>query len=260
MEGITGKVDAAALILAAGKGKRMKSDLAKVLHRLGGRPLVHYVVEAAKEAGISRITVVVGHQANKVREALKGQGLEFVKQPELLGTGHAVLQAKEALEGYHGNLLILYGDVPLLRAETIVSLLSKHHKTGASCTMLTTEVDDPAGYGRIIRDAEGYVARIMEEKDASSQEKAIHEINPGIYCFKVDDLFSCLEHVRNDNAQREYYLTDAIAILRSEGKRVAAIKVKDSKEVMGINTHEELAMAEEVLKASEVRIREQVIK
>jgi bifunctional UDP-N-acetylglucosamine pyrophosphorylase/glucosamine-1-phosphate N-acetyltransferase len=227
----------------------MKSDLAKVLHRLGGRPLVHYVVESARGAGISRIVVVVGHQAGLVREALAGQGVEFVEQRELLGTGHAVLQTKGALEGHHGNLLVLYGDVPLLRSETILSLLARHHETGANCTMLTTEVENPTGYGRIIRDSDGFVTGSVEEKDATPQEKEIREINPGIYCFQCDSLFACLEEVRDDNAQKEYYLTDVIGILRSRGKRVAALNVADSSEVMGINTLEELAAAEQTLGA-----------
>lgn len=220
--------------------------------------MVHYVVEAAKEAGISRILVVVGYQANLVREALAGPGVEFVEQRELLGTGHAVLQAKAALEGYHDGLLVLYGDVPLLRAGTILSLLTKHHKTGASCTMLTTEVENPTGYGRIIRDSEGFVSGIVEEKDATPQEKAIREINPGIYCFQNDSLFLCLEELKDDNAQKEYYLTDVIGILRSKGMRVAALKIADSAEVMGINTFEELAAAEKVLNARREGARGQI--
>jgi len=219
----------------------MRSDLAKVLHPLCGRPLVDYVVRAALGAGMKRPTVVVGHQAERVKEALSGLPVDFVLQAERKGTGHAVMQAEPLLGGFEGDLLVLYGDVPLIGPETLRGLVTRHQKEGNVCTMLTTVLEDPGNYGRIVRDGQGLVSRIVEAKDATLQELAIKEINPAIYCFDNQEMFSALARIRPDNSQGEYYLTDVVAIFVGSGLKVAAVVAEDSREVLGINNPEELA-------------------
>lgn len=240
--------DCICLILAAGQGTRMKSDLAKVLHPLCGKPLVEHVVRSAQAAGVARTVVIVGHQADKVRESLKDFDVEFVLQPEQKGTGHAVMQALPIIRNFAGELLVLYGDVPLIKPETIVSLLKKHRDDRNACTMLTTIVEQPGSYGRIIRDQRGSVSKIVEAKDATPEELAIKEINPAIYSFENQRLVEALGLLNPNNKQGEYYLTDVIGIFKGQGRKIAAQIVDDSREVLGINTPEELVECEEYLK------------
>lgn len=236
-----------AVILAAGKGKRMKSDLPKVLHQLGGKPMVEYVVDTAKELGVERIILVVGHKGNQTQESLKHLNVEFVVQEEQLGTGHAVLQTKELLSDFDGDVLILCGDVPLLRADTLNKLLEEHRRKKAVATVLTAVLDDPSHYGRIIRDKHGMVQEIVEAKDADADQINIREINTGIFCFDRASLFSVLEKITNDNKQREYYLTDAVKLLRDRNLPIRGMVTPDPVETLGINSPEELKKMEKIL-------------
>jgi UDP-N-acetylglucosamine diphosphorylase/glucosamine-1-phosphate N-acetyltransferase len=238
-----------ALILAAGKGTRMKSDLAKVLHVLNGKPLLHYSLAAAESAGAEKIVVIIGHQADKIRDDFPGRGCIFVEQKPLLGTGHAVLQAKNVLADYKGLTVILCGDVPLLKPATIKSLVDNHLAAKAVVSVLTTIPPSAQGYGRIVKDDKGNVLKIVEQKDATEEQKKIVEINTGIYCVDTKFLFSALGKVTNDNKQREYYLTDIVEIACREGQKVKSFIASDYIEVMGINTVEELSRAEKYLLA-----------
>lgn len=238
-----------ALILAAGKGTRMKSDMAKVLHVLNSKPLLYYVLAAAKSAGAEKIVAVIGHQADMVRELFSGSGCIFVEQKPQLGTGHAVLQAKDVLAGYDGLTVILCGDVPLLKPATIKSLVDNHLASNAAVSVLTTIPPPPHAYGRIVKDDKGNVLKIVEHKDATQDEKKIGEINTGIYCVDTKYLFSALQKVTNDNKQHEYYLTDIVEIACREGRKVKSFIASDYVEVMGINTLEELAHAKKYLLA-----------
>ncbi|MBU1355477.1 MAG: NTP transferase domain-containing protein [Candidatus Edwardsbacteria bacterium] len=235
------------LVLAAGQGTRMKSDLAKVLHPLCGKPLVDHVVRSAQKAGITKTIVVIGHQAETVKAALSGLGVEFVMQQPRKGTGHAVMQALPIIENFTGDLLVLYGDVPLIKPETIRSLLKKHRDEENACTMLTTIIEQPGSYGRIIRDKDGMVSKIVEAKDASPEELAVKEINPAIYAFDNQQLVKALSQLTPNNKQGEYYLTDVIGIFKQQGLKISGQIVSDSREVLGINTPEELAVCEEYL-------------
>ena len=237
-----------ALILAAGKGTRMKSDLAKVLHSIEGKPLLYYVLEAARGAGAEKIVVIIGHQAQKIREQFSGSGFVFVEQKQQLGTGHAVLQARPELGDYQGLTVILCGDVPLLKPATIKNLIKDHIAAGACVTVLTTALPDPRGYGRILKNDDGNIIKIVEQNDATDAEKKITEINTGIYCVNTPFLFSALEKINNNNKQKEYYLTDIIEITCQAGRKVKAYLTKDYLEVMGINTSEELFRAGQYLK------------
>jgi len=236
-----------AVILAAGKGTRMKSDLAKVLHVLNGKPLLYYSLAAAKEARAEKIVAVIGYQANKVRDEFANRGCIFVEQNPQLGTGHAVLQAKDILADYKGLTVILCGDVPLLKAATIRSLIDNHLTAKAVVSVLTSIPPPPHAYGRIVKDNKGDVLKIVEYKDATEVEKKIGEINTGIYCVDTKFLFSALQKVTNNNKQREYYLTDIVEIACREGKKVKSFIASNYVEVMGINTLEELARAEKYL-------------
>jgi UDP-N-acetylglucosamine diphosphorylase/glucosamine-1-phosphate N-acetyltransferase len=239
--------DCICLILAAGQGTRMKSDLAKVLHPLCGKPLVEHVVRSAEKAGVARTVVIVGHQAEQVKESLKGLEVEFVLQAEQKGTGHAVMQALPVIQNFAGELLVLYGDVPLIKPETIISLLKKHREERNACTMLSAIIGQPGGYGRVIRDADGFVTKIVESKDALPEELAVKEINPAIYVFENQKLVEALGLLKPNNNQGEYYLTDVIGIFEQQGKKIAAQVVEDSREVLGINTPEELSECERYL-------------
>lgn len=238
----------AVIILAAGKGTRMKSEKAKVLHEVGGRPMLSYAIERAKEAGAAKTVVIIGHQAEKVREALPGEGVLFVEQSVQLGTGHAVMQAEKALKGFKGDVLILSGDVPLITAGTIKGLMGSHLEDKATLTVLTAEPDDPYGYGRIITDNKGRIKKIVEEKDATSKERSVREINTGIYCVASEFLFKALKKVEPKNVQKEYYLTDIVGIAVNEKKTVSTFKAREFKEVMGINSRIDLAEAECVIR------------
>jgi UDP-N-acetylglucosamine diphosphorylase/glucosamine-1-phosphate N-acetyltransferase len=241
--GTSGKQGFSTIILAAGKGKRMKSDLAKVLHPLRGFPMLAYPVAAARAAGSEKIVVVIGHQAGQIREEFRDQGLIFAEQRELLGTGHAVLQAAEFFRDHDGTIVILCGDVPLIRQSTIRFLYDRHLKEGATVTVLTTIPEDPAGYGRVVKADGGRVVKIVEEKDATAEEEKIREINTGIYCVESRFLFSAVADLGNLNAQGEYYLTDIVEIACNSGLRVNSFLASDPVEVMGINTPDDLESA-----------------
>jgi bifunctional UDP-N-acetylglucosamine pyrophosphorylase/glucosamine-1-phosphate N-acetyltransferase len=238
---------ATALILAAGRSTRMRSRLPKPLHPLCGYPLTGHVIRACRACGIGRIIVVVGHEADRVRAGL-GEDLEYVLQREQRGSGDAVRAAESVLEGYTGALLVLAGDVPLLRPTTLQRLLSHHLSTQAVATLLTAVIEDPSGYGRVIRNPDGTVARIVEHRDATPAERAIKEWNPSVYCFQAPALFSALREIHSDNAQGEYYLTDVIGVLTQKGERVEAIQAEDPQEVFGVNTRVELAQLTQVLR------------
>jgi UDP-N-acetylglucosamine diphosphorylase/glucosamine-1-phosphate N-acetyltransferase len=236
----------AVLILAAGKGKRMKSHLPKVLHTLAGKPLLAYVVDLARGLNPERIIIIVGHMAEKVSRLFPHDTVYFVKQEEQLGTGHAVQQTEEILKDFHGNILILSGDVPLLKIETVHKLIKIHRDSGAAITLLTVKTPNPDGYGRIMRDEKGRVVNIVEDKDATPEIKKIAEINSGIYCFKKDLLFNLLKGIKRDNVQQEYYLTDVIYLAFNSSLKIEAVVAEDPYEIMGINTQEELKEAEEI--------------
>lgn len=249
--------DVAAIILAAGKGTRMKSDLVKVMHGIGGSPMISWSVRAAKAAGAGRVALVTGHQAEKVAALFSADNsIILATQKEQLGTGHAALCAREALEGFNGTVLILCGDVPLLRHETLTAMLANHEKRSATLSVLTTHLDNPFGYGRIVKREGGRVSRIVEEKDASSEERAISEINSGIYCVASDFLFTALSGLKSDNAQGEQYLTDIVKIAAEQGQLCLAFPTDDPDEVMGINDRVQLAAAAAILRG---RINRQLL-
>lgn len=248
------------LILAAGLGTRMRSQTAKVLHKLDGRPLVAHVCRTAAALSPRSIYVIVGHQseavAAAVSEELGGNGATYVKQREQRGTGDAVMAARDHLLDAGSTLLTLYGDLPLVRAETLGALVHQHrtHRgRGAACTMLTVRLEDPTGYGRIIRDEDGRFQKIVEQKDATAEERQIKEINAGIYCFETRALFDALTRVQPANAQGEYYLTDVPGILRADGEDVGIYQHTDAREVSGINTRVELAEFENLLRRRTLR-------
>ena len=238
----------AALILAAGEGTRMKSGLAKVLHMVGGKTMIRRVIETVRCTDPERIVVVVGHQAEMVKKELDGEDVEFVLQSERLGTGHAAQMAEPLLESFNGTIQVLNGDVPLLTADTLSAFTRYHHGESSRGTVLTAVIDAPQGYGRIVRDSGGEFLRIVEDKDASDEEKQIREINSGIFCFEASDLFSALGRVDRRNVQGEYYITDCMEILRRKGKHVSAYRCGQTEEVLGINDTEQLAAAERLLK------------
>ncbi|MBW6468020.1 MAG: bifunctional UDP-N-acetylglucosamine diphosphorylase/glucosamine-1-phosphate N-acetyltransferase GlmU [Coriobacteriia bacterium] len=235
---------ATALILAAGEGTRMKSDLPKVAHAVLGVPMVAYVVAAARHAGCDRVVVVTGYRAEVVEELLGD--VECVRQDRQLGTGHAVMCARGALAD-SGSLLVLSGDSPLIRPETIAELVAERESTGAAAVVLTAHLGDPAGYGRIVRDGEGGVSAIVEQKDCTSGQCAIDEVNTGTYCFDAAALFEHLDRLDTDNAQGEFYLTDMISLFVAEGLGVATVTVEDPQETLGINSRVQLAEATKVM-------------
>jgi bifunctional UDP-N-acetylglucosamine pyrophosphorylase/glucosamine-1-phosphate N-acetyltransferase len=237
-------------ILAAGKGTRMKSALPKVLHRAAGEPLIAHVLRAADALDPDTITVVVGHLADAVTAGLsKRQGLRFALQEPQLGTGHALLQVEPHLRGAAGTLVLLSGDVPLLRASTLKTLVAHHQRAGAAATVLTARVAHPAGYGRIVRDREGAITAIVEDKDASEAQRAINEINSGVYAFDLAPLFDALRNVGASNAQREYYLPDLVRIYRTRGLPVETLVLEDAREILGVNSRKELADVTAIMKA-----------
>ena len=236
----------AAIILAAGKGTRMKSKLPKVLHKLSGKPMLEHVLDAAGEAGVDDEIVIVGFGSEKVTEFL-GTRARVAIQKEQLGTGHAVLQARDLLGGEKGTALILCGDTPLLEGAELKKFYETHLESGAGVSVLTADAPNPFGYGRILRDSVGRVTGIVEEKDASEAQRKIHEINTGIYCVEMPLLFTLLENLSNDNAQGEYYLTDILAECLKRGRDVCGIKTQDFDMVMGINSRRQLAQAQRVM-------------
>ncbi len=234
----------AVVILAAGKGTRMKSPYPKVLHLLAGEPLLIHVLEAVLPLAPEEIFVVVGYKGSLVEEQVKGYAVKTVRQEEQLGTGDAVKQVSPFLQGFTGDVLVLCGDTPLIRPSTLARLREEHRREAATVTILTASLPDPRGYGRIVRDQDGLVRKIVEEKDASAEEKAIKEINSGTYIFRAPFLFEALEEVRPDNAQGEYYLTDVVELAVKAGERVAALAVEDPHEILGVNSQSELACVE----------------
>ena len=232
------------LVMAAGLGTRMKSKRAKVLHELGGRPLIAHVVRTAASLGPQKILVVVGHQAEDVEKAALVEAAELVSsvlQAQQRGTGDAVESARSQLENSDSLLLVLSGDVPLIKAETLQKLIAQHRASGAACTILAVRLENPTGYGRIIRDANDNFQRIVEQKDATEEERKVREINSGIYCFETTDLFAALRRVEPKNQQGEYYLTDVAEIMLASGRKVDVFIHVDAREVYGINTRAELA-------------------
>ncbi|HKQ59929.1 MAG TPA: bifunctional UDP-N-acetylglucosamine diphosphorylase/glucosamine-1-phosphate N-acetyltransferase GlmU [Candidatus Polarisedimenticolaceae bacterium] len=241
------------LVLAAGQGKRLRSKTIKLLHAVAGRPMIAHVLDVARSLRPRRVITVVGHQAEQLRSALGEQGGEFVLQREQRGTGHAVLLAAPQIGRAPGRLMILSGDVPTLQPATLRRLLAAHRRTGAALTLLTARVADPSGYGRIVRDAAGRVVRIVEDRDASAEERRIDEINCGLYVAEPQRLLAALRRVRPDNAQGEYYLTDAVRRLIDSGEHVAAVVHADPHELLGVNTRDELARASRLLYARKAR-------
>jgi UDP-N-acetylglucosamine diphosphorylase/glucosamine-1-phosphate N-acetyltransferase len=236
----------AVVILAAGKGTRMESGRAKVLHSLGSRPLLIHVLDAAVTLNPQRVIVVVGYQAEEVKKACEGRSAQFVEQKEQLGTGHAVLQTQAVLKDFEGDVLILCGDMPLIQSSTLQALLDTHHETGARCTLLSLKTNEKKDFGRVVRSPEGAVLRIVEARDASEQEKTIDEYNSGVYCFDKGILFKSLASVDSSNAQGEYYLTDTVGILSRDGHIVACHSTHDADEIFGINSSEDLKKAERI--------------
>ncbi|QBP42972.1 bifunctional UDP-N-acetylglucosamine diphosphorylase/glucosamine-1-phosphate N-acetyltransferase GlmU [Paenisporosarcina antarctica] len=236
-----------AVVLAAGQGTRMKSKLYKVLHPVCGKPMVEHVVDHIEEIGAERIVTIVGHGAEKVQDQL-GSRSEYALQAQQLGTAHAVLQADEALGKLTGTTLVICGDTPLIRPETMKALLAHHQETSAKATILTGIPEDPTGYGRILRDSKGYVERIVEQKDASTDELQVREINSGTYCFDNKALFAALKLVKNDNSQGEYYLPDVIEILKNQGNIVSAYATDDFEETLGVNDRIALSQAETLMR------------
>jgi bifunctional UDP-N-acetylglucosamine pyrophosphorylase/glucosamine-1-phosphate N-acetyltransferase len=243
--------DVAALVLAAGMGKRMNSDLAKVLHPMAGQPLLAHVLATLDGLGVGRKVVVIGHQRERVQAAFaERDDLEWAIQAEQRGTGHACMMAEPALGEFAGTLLVVCGDTPLLTVRTLDDLLRGHQASGAAVTVLSMRLPDPAGYGRIVRTSDGEgIERIVEQKDASPAELAIDEVNSGIYAFSYPDLEDVLPSLSAANAQGEYYLTDTVALLRARGRRAAVVCARDHRELLGINTVEQLAEAEAIWRA-----------
>jgi bifunctional UDP-N-acetylglucosamine pyrophosphorylase/glucosamine-1-phosphate N-acetyltransferase len=242
------------VILAAGLGTRMKSRQAKVLHRAGGKTLIELVAATATTlVPADQVWLVVGHQGDLVQKVFEGCRVQFLSQAEQLGTGHAVLIGRDALQSFSPNLMVLYGDCPLVASTTLSGLMEQHLASGAAATVLTTRLIDPTGYGRILRDSDGRIQAIVEEKAASSEQKAITEINSGIYCFETRPLFDCLARIRPDNPAGEYYLTDVIGCLVALGLPVGGFSIIESWQVLGINTRVELAEVDALLRTRKVR-------
>ena len=235
-------MEAAAIVLAAGAGTRMKSKKPKVAHEMLGKPLVRWVVDAAREAGVGRIACVVGHGREQVVPLVE-RDTQVVVQSEQRGTADAVASCKEALAGFEGSLVVLSGDCPLITPETIRQLVKAREDAQAAVVVLTMELENPFGYGRILRDGAGHVERIVEQKDATEAEAQVRECNSGFYCFDARALFDALEKVGNDNAQGEFYLTDVLAICREAGRAVLALPTKDAAECLGVNSRVQLAQA-----------------
>jgi len=233
----------ATVILAAGKGTRMKSKLPKVLHKICGDTMISHVINAVAAAGVKKTIVVVGHGADRVTSEVAGRA-QVALQEEQLGTAHALMQAAPYLSGFQGEILVLCGDTPLIEASTLLDLYHSHTEAGSDATVLTATVADPAGYGRVVRNDRGDLVKIVEQKDAAPEEKQIREINTGIYCFAAAGLFEALNRLAPNNAQGEYYLTDILEMYISEGRRVGAVRLDDPIEIMGINDRVQLAEAE----------------
>ena len=234
------------VILAAGKGTRMNSDLPKVLHKLQSKPLIDYVIDESELLNPKEIILVVGFKKESVIKHTESRiNLKYATQIEQHGTGHAVLQTNELLKNRKGHILILYGDVPNIKASTLQPIVNDHISNNRDLTLITAEIDDPTGYGRIIRDKNGNLLKIVEEKDCSDDEKKIKEWNPGIYIFKIPEVFKILNNIKTNNASKEYYLTDAIGLAQQSNMQIKAIKIENSDEVIGVNTADQLKELED---------------
>jgi bifunctional UDP-N-acetylglucosamine pyrophosphorylase/glucosamine-1-phosphate N-acetyltransferase len=240
----------AAILLAAGKGTRMKSDLPKVVFEVGGRPMVCAVVEACRAAGIERIVAVVGYKQELVREALRGyEGVEFAVQHEQLGTGHAVMSAAECFGASSQDVFVLCGDGPLIRPATLGAMLHRHRNTHAAATLATAVIEDPTGYGRIARDVSGRFMAIVEHRNCTPEQLAIREVNPSYYCFGSSHLFRALKGVTRNPLSGEYYLTDVPGLLLGEGQRVEVIEAVPPEDVLSINTPDDLALVDRIFRS-----------
>jgi len=229
------------IILAAGKGTRMNSDLPKVLHKLNGKALLDFVLDESELLNPIETILVVGFKKEQVISHTENRiNLKYATQIEQLGTGHAVLQTEELLKNNKGHIIILYGDVPNIKASTLRPIINEHIINNRDLTLITAEIDDPSGYGRIIRDKNGNLLKIVEEKDCDDDERKIKEWNPGIYIFKIPEVFEVLNNIRTNNASKEYYLTDAIGLAQQSNMQINAIKIANSYEVIGINTADQL--------------------
>jgi bifunctional UDP-N-acetylglucosamine pyrophosphorylase/glucosamine-1-phosphate N-acetyltransferase len=234
-----------AVVLAGGLGTRMKSEVPKVLHSLSGKPMIQHVLDAVRSSGVEDIICVIGHRSEMVKKGLGG--VETVVQKEPLGSGDALSRTRDLFKDYAGTVLVLCGDAPLVRSQTLQALMDVHAKEDNFCTLLTTTMTDPTGYGRIVRDDKNHIANIVEETEASIYDKAIEEINVGVYCFKAVDIFSILSEIKSDNKKGEYFLTDAIALMRGKGLKLGSVSTNDSSEAIGVNSREELSMAAKIL-------------
>ena len=239
--------DLGVILLAAGLGKRMKSGLPKVLHPLGGKPLLLHPLETARGLNPERIAIVVGHGAQAAKQTCGDNGVTWVFQKKQLGTGHAVGCTREIFHDFSGDILILSGDVPLISRDTLLALLRHHREQSAALTLLTAFLDQPSGYGRILRNGREELIGIIEERDAAEPEKKIKEVNAGVYAASPQFLYAALENLNSDNQQGEYYLPDIVGVAQKSGKVVRTIRVKDAMEILGINTREELAFMEKAL-------------
>ncbi len=239
----------AAIILAAGHGKRMNSDLPKVVHPVAGKPMVWWVVQTVRQAGASRIVLIVGHGADRVQNVFKGDDsdIDFAVQHEQLGTGHATACAEPLLRDFEGNIVVLAGDGPLIRVETVLAMLQHHGKSGAKATLATSVIDDPTGYGRIVRNADGRFQAIIEHKNAADDERQICEIYPSYACFDAKSLFDLLSHLGPDPVTGEYYLTEIPGMLRTRGERVELVEAVPPEDVLSINTPTQLAEVDAIL-------------
>lgn len=246
----------AALILAAGKGTRMKSGLCKVVHRVAGRPMISYVVDAARTAELAPLVIVVGHHAGQVKEIVGGQGVSYAVQEPQLGTGHAVAAGEDRFRDFEGHVLILCGDIPLIEPETLRRFIAFHEEKQSLLSVMTTYLENPFGYGRIIRNPEQRIDRIVEERDASEEEKSVKEINTGVYLVEAKHLFALLKKVEPDNAQGEYYLTDIVSEAVKESLSVEGFVLGDAFQATGINTRKELARVSGVIRE---RIRDDLM-
>ena len=239
--------DLAVVILAAGKGTRMQNPLPKVLIPIFGKSALEYVLDVAEKLSPARILVVVGYQADYIREKFSKRGIEFVLQEEQLGTGHAAYQTEGVLKSFEGNVLILCGDMPLIQAETLRQLLNQHKKIEAKCTLLTLKARESNDFGRIIRDDKGSILKIVEFGDASEKEKNVDEFNSGVYCFDKNLFFKALSSVGDNNLQKEYYLTDTIEYSVKSGYPVSSVQTEDTEEIIGINSPDDLKRVERLL-------------
>ena len=237
----------AVIVLAAGKGTRMKSSIAKVLHPIKNQPLLYYVLESLVPLNPDFSVLVVGFQSAVVKESFSNRGLIFVEQKEQLGTGHAAQQAKLALHDFTGDVLVVCGDMPLIKSQTLVDLVTRHREKKSACTVLTLKSSVKKDFGLVIRDEQGSVSKIVECKDASEDEKKVDEFNSGVYCFDKHLFLKALDEIDNNNIQKEYYLTDTIEYIVNNGFLVESLQIRDNTQLLGINTQEDLSLAEKIL-------------